>query len=157
FGTLVARGSINSVGDAQVRLDRAFFLLPKAWKYSPSAEIQNAQTAVSPIISTGGALEIEAPYIGLESVSDIADPAIGGTLGDGSVTFKGRQIDVTGAIRFDSSVANAILDASGDIRFIGVDSQAWQRFTRPGRLLDAVDNPTLKGMLSVQGNLSLIA
>ncbi len=81
FDTLIARGSITSVGDAQVKLDRAFFLVPKAWKYDPAHSIQNSQDIVSPIISTGGALEIEAPYIGLQDVVDIASPATGGTPG----------------------------------------------------------------------------
>ncbi len=157
FDTLIARGSITSNGDADVQVDRAFFLLPKAYKYPASSGGEGQQNIISPIISTGGALAIEAPYIGLQNVVDIAAPATGGTPGDGSVTFRGRQIDLTGAVRFDRSVANAVFEASGDIRLIGVSPTALQSFVNPGSLLPPLDNPTLSGMLSVQGDLSLIA
>ncbi len=50
-----------------------------------------------------------------------------------------------------------MFDASGDIRLIGMDAQSWQSFIRPGVDVAPVDDPTLKGMLSVQGNLQLTA
>jgi filamentous hemagglutinin family protein len=158
FDTLVARGNVTSSGDATIKLDRAFFLMPKVWKYGNGTFSSPTTSIVSPTISAGGALEIDAPYIALQNVVDVAAPANSGTPGTGSVTFKGRQIDVTGAIRFDKSVANAVLDATGDIRFFGVDALAWQRYVGGASFQPPADTqPTLKGMLSVQGDLSLIA
>lgn len=157
FDTLIARGSFTSAGDANIKLDRAFFLVPKPWKYG-SSSVQDPQNLIAPTIRAGGALKIDAPYIGLQNVVDVTGPANGGTPGNGSVTFSGRQIDLTGAIRFDKSVANVALEATGDIRFIGVNPTAWLSFqTGSATFIDPNIPPTLKGMLSVQGDLSLVA
>ncbi|MEA3390693.1 MAG: filamentous hemagglutinin family protein [Pseudomonadota bacterium] len=150
FDTLVALGSVTSSGDATIKLDRAFFLEAQPYRYPPGTAVPAAY--LTPVISTGGVLAIEAPYIGLRGNVDRANPAVTETPGDGSVHLKGQQIDVTGSILFDSSVADAALEASGDIRLIGV-SKAWQM------PFDAVAGaePGLRGLLSVQGDLSLIA
>ena len=145
FDTFIATGNITSHGDATISLGRAFFLQSKAWSDSAST------ATLTPIISTGGALVIDAPYIGLQNAVDRVDPVMTGTPGTGTVTFRGRQIDITGAALFDKSVSHAIFDASGDIRLIGV--APWQTIYQGA----ANTTPTLKGMLSVNGDLTMIA
>ncbi|MFK9227152.1 hypothetical protein ACJEJD_24755, partial [Escherichia coli] len=63
-------------------------------------------------------------------------------------------IDITGIARFDASVAHATLDASGDMRLIGVDRAGWYRQFDPA--FQATD-PTLKGAIAVNGDLTLKA
>lgn len=142
FDTLVALGTITAQGDATVGLGRAFLLQSRPW------DAVNGPSA--PVISTGGALTIEAPYIGLQSVMDQAAPATTGAAGSGSVTFRGRHIDVVGAALFDRSVSRAIFDASGDIRLIGV--APWRAATSA-----TAAAATLNGMIAVNGDLTMIA
>ncbi|MCA6109660.1 filamentous haemagglutinin family protein [Bradyrhizobium cenepequi] len=145
FDTFIATGNITSQGDATLTLDRAFVLQSKPWDGMASP------VSFAPVISTGGTLVIDAPYIGLQNAVDQANPVTTGTPGPGTVTFRGRQIDIAGSTLFDRSVSHAIFDASGDIRLIGV--VPWQ--TTFQGATDIV--PTLKGMISVNGDLSMIA
>lgn len=153
FDTLIAMGGVTSLGDAKVTLDRAFLLMPEVWKYASTPPNTNIQNLLSPTISTGGELIIEAPYIGLSSIVDILAPATGG-VPTGTVTLRGQQIDVAGAIRFDRSVKQATLDATGDIRLIGVDSAGFLRISNPSAQPTL---PTLKGAIGVNGDLLLKA
>ncbi|HWV51692.1 filamentous haemagglutinin family protein [Pseudorhodoplanes sp.] len=155
FDTLIAMGGVTSSGDATVTLDRAFILMPQQWKYdsaNPSPSVV-PEDILSPTISTGGALTIEAPYIGLLNNIDRLVPATGGTPA-GTVTLRGRQIDVTGVVRFDASVTHATLDATGDMRLIGVDYAGWYRQFDPSF---QVTDPTLTGAIAVRGDLTLNA
>jgi filamentous hemagglutinin family protein len=142
FDTFVATGNITSQGDVTLALDRAFFLQAKPW--------DGLGSPLTPVISTGGALIIDAPYIALQNASDQAALATTGTPGTGTVTLRGRQIDITGSALFDRSVSQAIFEARGDIRLIGVAPF----LTTLGA---ANTNPTLKGMISVNGDLSMTA
>ncbi len=153
FDTLIATGGVTSSGDATVNLDRAFILMPQPWKYTNQYGQNSPQDIVSPTISTGGDLVINAPYIGLTNISDVLYPATGGTP-TGTVTFSGRQIDLTGAIRFDRSVTEAIFNATGDMRLIGIEPGIIQRQLNAGY---TVTNPTLKGALGVNGDLTIKA
>ena len=153
FDTLIAMGGITSSGDATVTLDRAFILMPQPWEYAGIPTPGEPERIMSPTISTGGDLIIDAPYIGLLNTIDTLVPATGGTP-TGTVTLRGRQIDITGIARFDASVAHATLDASGDMRLIGVDRAGWYRQFDPA--FQATD-PTLKGAIAVNGDLTLKA
>ncbi len=147
FDTFIATGNISSRGDAAISMNRAFFLLPK-----PYDGVANAATAsLSPVISTGGALTIAAPYIGLQNYIDVADPATSGTPGTGSVTFRGRQIDITGMALFDRSVSRTSFEASGDIRLIGAVPYSVTLFG------GTAGTPTLRGGIAVNGDLTMIA
>ncbi|WP_454618595.1 filamentous haemagglutinin family protein [Bradyrhizobium cenepequi] len=147
FSTFIASGSITSQGEAGISLDRAFFLQSRPWNNVGAA----SATGLTPVISTGGTLVIDAPYIGLQSVIDQADPVTTGTPGAGSVTFRGRQIDVFGAVLFDKSVSHTAFEASSDLRLIGI--APWQS---PNQAT-ANTTPTLKGMISVNGDLTMKA
>ncbi|NGX99454.1 MAG: hypothetical protein G4V63_30975, partial [Candidatus Afipia apatlaquensis] len=65
FDTLIAMGGITSSGDATVTLDRAFILMPQPWEYAGIPTPGEPERIMSPTISTGGDLIIDAPYIGL--------------------------------------------------------------------------------------------
>lgn len=147
FDTFVALGNLTTQGDVTLSLGRAFFLQPKTFDGLGSA----SAAALAPVISSSGALNIEAPYVGLQNYFDLIAPAVSGTPGAGTVTFRARQIDVTGAALFDRSVAKVTLEASGDIRLIGV--VPWTS-TISG---STADTPSLRGMIAVNGDLSIIA
>ncbi len=106
---------------------------------------------LTPVVSAGGALEIDAPYISLTSTIDQLTNS-SAAAGTGSVLFKADDIDITGAVIFDQSVANATLRASGDIRLTGV--QQYQVSYVSGYL---PSTSTLDGGLVVNGNLSIVA
>ncbi|WP_445489680.1 filamentous haemagglutinin family protein [Rhodopseudomonas sp. RCAM05734] len=147
FDTFVAMGNITSRGDARVVLDRAFFLLPK-----PLSGLESRKAAsFTPVISTDGALAIEAPYIALQNQVDQAALVTTGTAAGGSVTFRASQIDIAGTVLFDKSVTNASFNASGDIRLTGV--VPWQ-VTYSGV---TASTPSLRGMIAINGDLALVA
>jgi filamentous hemagglutinin family protein len=149
FDTLVALGRMTSLGDATITLKRAFLLEIRSNDRFGNVTAQD----LAPVVSTGGALAIDAPYIALQSIVDQVGPADSGTPGTGMVTFKADQIDITGTTLFDRSVSNLIFRSSGDIRLTGVIP--WeQAFFGSAALAPA---PTLGARLPVFGNLSLIA
>ncbi|HEU0094999.1 MAG TPA: hypothetical protein VFQ52_00995, partial [Rhizomicrobium sp.] len=125
--TLIADGSIDSIGDVNVSLARGFFLQDRP--FVNDASVQNDTSTpnglVPAIRSHGGMLEINAPYIGFSSKFDaLSTPAIG-TPGTGSVDFEAGAIDFTGVLLVDQSVGSASFGASGDIRMTGV--VPWQQ------------------------------
>ncbi len=67
FDTFVAQGSVTSSGDVTLDLGRAFFL--EARPYDGQVDINNTTTldTFAPVIGSGGALEIDAPYIRFDS------------------------------------------------------------------------------------------
>ncbi|KZD23820.1 filamentous haemagglutinin family protein [Tardiphaga robiniae] len=151
FDTLAAIGSVSSLGDATVELGRGFFLQGRPYN-SLVAVTSTSADPLLPVIRSGGRLEIDAPYIGiLSSFDTISNPNIG-TAGAGTVVFNAGQIDISGAVIFDRSVASATLRSSGDIRLTGV--QQWQRTYLPTFVPTEY---TLAGALAVNGDLSLIA
>jgi filamentous hemagglutinin family protein len=156
FGTLVAIGSVSSVGDATLSLDRGFFLTNRPYgSVTATPDIRvgfgNGDPLI-PVVRTAGRLEIDAPYIRFDSAVDaIQTPGIG-TAGTGSVIFKANEIDISGATIFDKSVAKAELSASGDIRLNGVQQ------TLITFVPDAITTTfSLNGELAVNGDLTLNA
>ncbi len=146
FSTFVAQGSINSSGNATISLDRAFFLT--SISYDGLTEPDGNPVYV-PNVSSGGILTIAAPYIGLDSVEQ-SSGAPGGQHGNNSVIFRADDIDIMGAVVFDDSVASVTLDATGDVRLIGVQPA---NITYGYPSSDVAD--TLIGQLSVNGNLTI--
>ena len=165
--TLIAIGSVTSQGNATIQLGDGFFLEGRpeldfiqggASSGTSNSQIQifngNTNTDLDvPRISTTGNLVIDAPDISIDSAFDVINNPAQGTLGTGSVTLNAEDIEITGAVIFDKSVANATLAASDDISFTGVPT--WQ-----STLIGGVSNPpsfTLNGALAANGNLALIA
>lgn len=149
FATLVAEGNISTVGDASIKLERAFVLTPPTYHGSYS-DSRLKERVVSSQIGTTGDLEISAPYISLRSIVSSLDPRQG-SVGEGSLTFRGSQIDITGGFVFDRSVSKVTFDSSGDIRLTGVPD--WRPLFDPNRVADA----TLHAILAVNGDLTLNA
>ncbi|HEY5237623.1 MAG TPA: filamentous hemagglutinin N-terminal domain-containing protein, partial [Rhizomicrobium sp.] len=154
FDTLVAEGSISSDGDVTLDLGRGFFLTSRPFGGTAGQDLNNTaiRDTFVPTISSGGALEIDAPYISFESdFQSVSTPNIG-TPGTNSATFRADQIDISGAVVFDQSVANVELDSTGDVRLIGVEP--WQQNLN----INAQTVPnSLSGQLAVSGNLTINA
>ncbi|MCK9913008.1 filamentous hemagglutinin family protein [Microbacteriaceae bacterium K1510] len=140
FDTFAALGNITSKGDVTLKLDRGFFSLAKPY--------DGFAALAAPVISTGGSFVIEAPYIAFQNAIDAAAPATTGTPGGGTVTFRGRQIDIIGTALFDRSVAHVLFEAAGDIRLTGV---------APWNPQGQSSAATLKGGIAVNGDLTMTA
>ncbi len=158
FGTLVVQGDLTTGDDpVDLTLGQAFYLMGTPTSsvnlgVNPSAgAIANAQN-LFPTVSVAGSLQINAPYISLDgALQAMGSPtysADSATAATGNVTFNAQALDVVGAVRFDQAVANVSLNASGDIRFIGVS---------PLQLEGIAPPPSLMGQLAVNGNLNLTA
>ena len=154
FDTMEALGSVNSVGDVTLTLDRAFFLATRPFGNFPDQDLSNdaARDNLAPVVRSGGAMVVNAPYIRFDSNFQTLSAPAGGTPGTFSATFNADTIDVAGAVGFDASVAAASLNATHDVRLIGVEP--YQRFY--GDTSADVSN-SLGGMLAVDGNLSITA
>ncbi len=148
FASFVALGRLTSVGDVTLTLPRAVFVGSPA---RPNATV--TADAYSPVIGSGGALEIDAPYIGLagafQAVSNPNPGGVGTTSTTNSVLLKADAIDVTGAVVFDPSAGHVTLSTTGDLRLIGVAP-----IPNPQTGLAA---STLEGQLAVNGDLTLRA
>ena len=116
FGTLVSFGSVQASGDVDLTLNRGFFLVASPY-------FLNAQRDAPKVLSSGGSLTINAPYIQFNGsgAATVANAAVGAP-GAGTVTFNASQIDVLGSLLVDRSVATANFNARDDIRLIGVDN-----------------------------------
>ena len=147
FDTLVAVGSIASVGDVTLDLGRGFFLTSPS--YSGLGAVGDTY---APVVSSGGALVIDAPYISLDSILQTVSTPLLGTVAGISVTLNADQIDIEGAVVFDQSVANVALNATGDIRLIGVEP-----YQQTLNINTANVPNSLGGQLAVNGNLNITA
>ncbi|MGC1302703.1 MAG: hypothetical protein WA840_10045, partial [Caulobacteraceae bacterium] len=156
FDTLVVQGDLTtSGGPVNLSLGQAFYLMGAPQGSALSGGISQsgagAPQSLFPTVSVAGSLQIDAPYISLDSAfQTLASPtytADTATTATGQVTFNAQAIDVTGAVLFDQSVANVSLISAGDLRFIGAAPFANGEAT----------TPTLIGQLAVNGNLNLTA
>ena len=136
FSTFIAQNTLTSVGDVTLVLPRAVFI-----ENAPAA---TGSIAPTPIIGSGGALVIDAPYIAIQSATQTVSSPVVGTIGSNTLTLNATQIDITGAALFDQSIGAATLSATGDIRLIG---------TTP--IGAAQNTPTLVGQLAANGDLTL--
>jgi len=152
FDTFVAEGTLNSVGDVTLDLGRGFFLVSRPYDGQANLADPTTRDRFAPVVSSGGVLEIDAPYIHFASdIQTVSTPYVG-TTGTNSAIFKANEIDISGALLFDQSVANVELDAKGDVRLSGVEP--WQQVFNQGA--ETVPN-SLLGQLAVNGNLSITA
>lgn len=154
FDTFAALGSLDTFKDVTLHLDRGFFVLSRPYG---GEDLNNAgvRDNLAPIISASGRLEVIAPYIRLASdLQTISTPAYGTAKDnvDTEIIFRADNIDIQGAILFDQSVDRVRLSAQNDLRLTGV---------RPYQLTfglraDEIGN-SLRGMLAVNGDLSIVA
>ncbi len=152
FDTFVAQGSLTSSGDVDLHLGRAFFLVSRPWDGQADVSDDGPRDEFAPVISSGGVLEIDAPYIRFDSSLQNVSTPLAGEDGDNSVILRADEIDISGAVLFDRSVADVQMFASGDVRLSGV--QPWQKVF--GLDPESVDN-SLFGQLAVNGNLTITA
>ena len=153
FDTLVAQGSLNSVGDVTLSLGHALFVTSRPRTDAVTLDDPISRDQLAPVIRSGGVLEIDAPYIGLDSQLQSVSTPDYGVAGDNTVVFKADAIDVSGAVLFDQSVHSVQLNATGDLRLSGV--QPWEHVFGAANA-DAIPN-TLQGQLAVNGNLRIVA
>ncbi len=147
FSSFIAQGGLTSVGDVTLTLPRSVFIESPTTFAIGGLTAQSAADAYSPVIGSGGVLEIDAPYIGLDGAfQSVSTPAYG-SIGGNSVLFKADAIDITGAVVFDQSISQATLSATGDIRLVGVVPSA---IGVSGSL-----PATLIGQLAANGDLTL--
>ncbi|MBA3811185.1 MAG: filamentous hemagglutinin N-terminal domain-containing protein, partial [Caulobacteraceae bacterium] len=151
FDTFVAQGSLSSIGDVKFAVRRGVFVTARPNSDGGAVSLPAYRDSHSPVIRSGGALEIDAAYIGLEGAFQALSTPLGGIAGDNSVTFNADTIDVTGAVRFDQSVGEATLSATGDVRLIGVEP--WQLVFNSATPVPS----SLAGQLAVNGNLTIRA
>ncbi|PWR24633.1 filamentous haemagglutinin family protein [Zavarzinia aquatilis] len=154
FDTLRVFGSVAGQGDVSLSLRRAFLLESRDYAVDPRFDISDAAVRddyLPTVASLGGNLSIEAGYVGFGSglFDTIAAPAEG--RGRGSVTFRARAIDVTGALLVDGSVSRLRLEADQDIRLIG--ARPWQALLPANEAIPT----TLRGQIAAAGNLTLVA
>ncbi|MGZ8408266.1 MAG: hypothetical protein ACXWVJ_09585, partial [Caulobacteraceae bacterium] len=154
FDTLQALGSLSSVGDVSLRLDRGFFLSSRPYGGLAGQNLNDPalRDAFAPVISSGGRLEIWAPYIRFDSqLQSVTTPFLG-ALADNSAIFHAGTIDISGAVVFDQSIGTAVLDATNAVRLSGV---------QPYQLIYGVGDQTvansLAGQLAVNGDLTIRA
>ncbi|HEY4275171.1 MAG TPA: filamentous hemagglutinin family protein [Rhizomicrobium sp.] len=156
FDTLVALGSIYNQGNATITLGRGFFLETRPFVNDGKGLLltssgPGAANLAPTIRSTGGILTINAPYVDFNSTFDTIGTSAVGSVGTGNVIFNAQNIDFTGAVLVDQSVANATFNASGDIRLTGV--VPWQQTYFPGSNSTA----SLNGMIAGNGDLTFNA
>lgn len=158
FGSLTVQGDLaTSGGPVDLTLGQGFYLTgaPTSTVFQPFAGASGAQVldqSLYPTVSVAGSLQINAPYIALAGAFQqtngptfAADHASAAT---GVVSFNAQQLDVTGAVLFDQAVAKVQLNATGDLRLIGV---------APHAVSSQVVAPSLMGQLAVNGDLTLSA
>ena len=145
FDTFIARRSITSVGDVTLNLGRAFYLTSLPFNGDAAAEAYRVS------FGAGGDIAVAAPYIRLESLQQTITPAGETSVGNAGVALSGKAIDIAGAVLFDRSIADVRLNASGDVRLIGVQPIA--------KALGVGSNlaNSLSGQLLVAGDLTIRA
>lgn len=153
FDTFVAQGALNTLGDVTLNLRGAFFLTSRPQDGGLDPSSASSRDLYSPTIGSGGALTINAAYVGLAGgFQSFSTPAYG-TVGDNSVTFNAQAIGVTGAVLFDRSVGQVNLNSTGDLQLVGVEP--WQLVYNI--TTSTPTTPSLAGQLAVNGNLTITA
>jgi filamentous hemagglutinin family protein len=154
FDTFTALGSISSVGDASLSLNRAFFLTTAPLDGTQLIGDPSTDDALSPTVRSDGNLAISAPYIGLDgSFQTLSTPVSAtGVAADNTVTLAAGAIDVVGAVLFDQSVGTANLRATSALRLTGVEP-----YPTVFNITTATAPPSLVGQLAVNGDLHITA
>lgn len=154
--TLVAQGGLTTDGDVNFQLARAFFLTSSVYGGVGVAG-QDISTAagrdlLGSTISATGALQISAPYVGLQSAFQTVSTPTAGVTGAHAVSFSAEALDIVGAVRFDQSIGVVNLAAQQDLRLIGVSP--WQQTFNSNP--QSVSNSQI-GQLVLTGNLNITA
>jgi hypothetical protein len=112
FSTLQALGSITSVGDVDLHLDRAFFLTSRPFGGLNGQDLNDPATrnSFAPVIRSGGEMAIWAPYVRFDSGIQTVSTPLSGTPGTFGAAFHADVIDVSGAVLFDRSIGEVLLD-----------------------------------------------
>jgi filamentous hemagglutinin family protein len=154
FDLLHARGSVTSVGDVDLTLDRAFFLTTRdVVDQTGNGAIDDDR--LDAVIESGGALSISARYVRLEGYASEITQTTEGRGGANSVAFSADQIDVVGAVTFGGSIGEARLSATGDLRLLG---QSDVNLRLPPEATGAIRFSDAIGMhLAATGDLTLSA
>lgn len=148
FTTFVAQGGLTSQGDVSLALGSAFFLSAAPAQGFSGLTPQQLADQASPVLGAGGRLEIDAPVIAIQGAYQAVSTPLVGAPGTGSVILHGGALNLTGAVVFDQSVAQATLMSDHDLSLIGVEPQPVQ---------GVVAKPSLAGQLAANGDLTLIA
>ncbi len=135
-----------------LNLGRAFFLESKPYDGQSSLVNASDRDQFAPIVSSGGLLEVDAPYIRFDSALQYVSTPLQGTPGSNIAIFRADQIDISGAVLFDQSISQVELDATNALTLTGV--APWQQVFN--------SNPTsvpnsLMGQLAVSGDLAISA
>lgn len=154
FDALRVFGSVTGDGDVSLSLRRSFVLESRDYALDPRVDITDDAVRdgfLPRIVSKGGSLTIDAGYVGFGSglFDTVAAPAESAR--QGSVTFKAKAIDVTGALLVDGSVGSLRLESAGDLRLIG--ATPWQALLPSSEEIPT----TLRGQIAAAGNLTLVA
>lgn len=157
FQTLIAVGSIGTLGNVTLNLRDAFFLEPAVYgSFAPDGSTTGiSQSATAPsltsVVNSGGVFTLNAPLISLNSVIETTGLASGTAAGN-SLFFNANTIVVTGSVDFGPSVANATLAASNAIVLTGVEPSVYTFI--PSTVQTTY---SLTGSMTAAGNLNLIA
>lgn len=146
FDTVVAEGSLNTVGDVGLSLRRAFIV-----QSTPDTGQRGPTSASGVTIGATGALNVSAPFIRFASVQQRVADLGSAAPGTASAAFNATALDVQGAVLFDPSLASVTLRSAGDLRLIGV--QPYGNVIASGT---TVPN-SLTGQLVTSGDLTLAA
>ncbi|HEY4078732.1 MAG TPA: filamentous hemagglutinin family protein [Rhizomicrobium sp.] len=153
FETLVALGSVSAGEDVTLNLGRGFFLEDRPFVNDSSILSDNTSPngLVPTLRSSGGTLAINAPYVSFNSGFDAISSPLSGNAGAGELVFNAGQIDFSGVLLIDRSVGDVAFNATGDIRFSGV--QPWRKTYSP----TDTSAPALNGQIAANGDLTFNA
>ena len=157
FDVFIARGSLGAdAGSATatvgLTLGRGFYVRSRA-----NDGVSTTAAPYTPSVDVTGNLQVFAPYIRFDSISQTVLSAGTGTPGSGTATFTAGTlanpgaIDVGGAIVFGPSLGKVTLATTGDLRLIGANAL-------DQTLATGVTVPnSLRGAIVANGDLTLNA
>ncbi|MGL4541305.1 MAG: beta strand repeat-containing protein, partial [Polymorphobacter sp.] len=152
FDTFVAQGALTTLGDVNLTLARAFYLVAPDYA-GDSARINQ----LSATVGATGALAIAAPYVRFASplqTATLAKAEPGTAPGTATAKFSATTVDVVGSVHFDPSLARVDFNVSGDFRLTGVQSP---QLTIIGGSSTSAVTSALSGQLVVSGDLGIRA
>jgi len=152
FDALLALGSVAAEGDVSLALERAFILETRPYAAIDNGDnLDDAATrdAYAPTLRAGGALDIAAPYIRLDSAFQALTLTPAAPSGAAQLSLRAAALDIQGAIRIDSGFGSVVLQATGDLRLIGTQPYQTTFFGTSGT--------SLAGELRTPGELAISA
>ena len=147
FDTVIAEGSLNTLGPVDLTLRRAFLVRSAPFDGGVASEGSYGVT-----IGASGALSVTAPIIRFASIAQSVPAFATATPGTATASFTANALDVEGAVLFGPSLGAVTLTAARDLRLLG----AQPFFTTVGASGQNV-TASLIGQLVTQGDLTLAA